>query len=183
MGISSDKDIQDVTAAMQKRWSGVHTNSKLVEAFDKLGNDSESDYTDSLDIKPPRNEKFSSPKSVGKRLILVSVFFSFFHSAKRFTYDLIYVQASTKGLGTNSNMPPEHNTKEQKKNILHNLNKKGFKTDTKTELGSGEASGDASSPCQNGGHKFKRLQQKWEKLTGRTGKNNYHNNLGGTNIN
>ncbi|KAK6644331.1 hypothetical protein RUM43_000598 [Polyplax serrata] len=150
--IGKDKDIQDVTAAMQKRWSGVHTNSKLVEAFDKLGNDSESDYTDSLDIKPPRNEKFSSPKSVGKRLILVS--------------------ASTKGLGTNSNMPPEHNTKEQKKNILHNLNKKGFKTDTKTELGSGEASGDASSPSQNGGHKFKRLQQKWEKLTGRTDSKN-----------
>jgi len=34
---------------MKKRWSGVQLNSKLSKAFGQLGDELDSDYTDSLD--------------------------------------------------------------------------------------------------------------------------------------
>lgn len=61
---------------------------------------------------------------------------------------------------TNYFSQANNSTKEQKKNILLNLNKKSNKIeDCKTEM----------EKKENGGHKFKRLQQKWEKLSGKTG--------------
>lgn len=75
--------------------------------------------------------------------------------------------------GNESKSPDFHaefNTKEQKKNILLNLNKKSCgKTDYKTELDVREAVENSAVSLKNGGHKFKRLQQKWEKLSRRSG--------------
>lgn len=44
-----------------RRWSGVHLGSKLMQAFDRLVLDDSDDYTDSLEnnkpsVKPPSNE-------------------------------------------------------------------------------------------------------------------------------
>lgn len=114
---------KDVASAMKKRWSGVQLNSKLSKAFEQLGDEFESEYTDSLDGP----KKSSSPS---KRL--------------QFSDDTSQDLSTTWGR--------ESPIREHKKNILSSLNRRG-----------------APEP-NNGGQKFKRLQQRWEQLSGRTGK-------------
>lgn len=39
----------DVTGTVKKRWSGIHMGSKFGQAFDRLADDTEEEYTDSLE--------------------------------------------------------------------------------------------------------------------------------------
>lgn len=73
---------------------------------------------------------------------------------------------------TKDSVSSENKTKEQKKNILSNLNKKtaGRLEDFKTDVNEKEIGLDQSiTQMKSGGHKFKRLQQRWELLSGKSG--------------
>lgn len=58
-----------MASTVNKRWSTVQFNSKLLQAFERLGEETESDYTDSLEnprLKREREKELSSPsKNVG----------------------------------------------------------------------------------------------------------------------
>lgn len=58
-----------MASAMKKRWSGVQLNSKLSKAFEQLGEELESEYSDSLD-----GPKKSSSVSSEIRLLNPSIF-------------------------------------------------------------------------------------------------------------
>lgn len=75
------------------------------------------------------------------------------------------MQSRSKDLGEDSY------TKEQKKNILLTLNKKSCSKleNCKTES-EGEEMENLTTHLEKGGRKFKRLQQKWEKLSKHSGK-------------
>lgn len=149
----------DVASTMNKRWSGVQLNSKLLQAFERLGEETESDYTDSLEnprFKREREKSSSSPsKNVPKRL----------QSSDDTSDDISHTW-------TKDSISSEIKTKEQRKHILSNLNKKnaGRLEEFKTDVNEKEVGLDQSiTQMQSGGHKFKRLQQRWELLSGKSG--------------
>lgn len=43
------KLVDDAAGTLKKRWSGIHLGSKFVQAFDRLADDTEEEYTDSLE--------------------------------------------------------------------------------------------------------------------------------------
>ncbi|KAL0271791.1 UNVERIFIED_CONTAM: hypothetical protein PYX00_008782 [Menopon gallinae] len=152
--ILSTNNISDVASCAKKRWSGVQLNSKLLQAFERLGEESESEYTDSLDNVREKNENQSpSARTISKRLQ---------------NSDETSGETSHTWNDTDSS---EVKTKEERKNILSNLNKKNCnRIDVlKTDLTDSDKSLGTRINIQNGGHKFKRMQLKWEKLGGKSG--------------
>lgn len=43
------KVVDEVSGTLKKRWSGIHMGSKFIQAFDRLADDTEEEYTDSLE--------------------------------------------------------------------------------------------------------------------------------------
>ncbi|XP_046684117.1 uncharacterized protein LOC124369951 isoform X3 [Homalodisca vitripennis] len=55
----------DLAATARKRWSGVNIGGKLSQAFDRLGDDTEEEYTDSLETGVGKNNSAGEETSEG----------------------------------------------------------------------------------------------------------------------
>ncbi|CAG2058873.1 unnamed protein product [Timema podura] len=131
--------VNDIASTMKKRWSGIHLGSKLFQAFDRLAaEDTEEEYTDSLENTPRVNE-----------------------SRKR--------QVSGSSNNSTSDDCPETVLKEKSASPVPTLTQKesDFNEEISGEFGLiAETASEVKPPCTGTG-KFRRLQMKWEMLSGK----------------
>nr|CAD7393197.1 unnamed protein product [Timema cristinae] len=131
--------VNDIASTMKKRWSGIHLGSKLFQAFDRLAaEDTEEEYTDSLENTPRVNE-----------------------ARKR--------QVSGSSNNSTSDDCPETVLREKSASSVPTLTQK--ESYSNEEI-SGEYDLIAETvsevkPACTGTGKFRRLQMKWEMLSGK----------------
>nr|CAD7568152.1 unnamed protein product [Timema californicum] len=131
--------VNDIASTMKKRWSGIHLGSKLFQAFDRLAaEDTEEEYTDSLENTPRVNE-----------------------ARKR--------QVSGSSNNSTSDDCPETVLREKSASPVPTLTQKesDFTEQISGEYGLIAETVAEVKPTCTGTGKFRRLQMKWEMLSGK----------------
>lgn len=162
---ASGFSLTDIASTMKKRWSGIQLGSKLFQAFDKLLVEDiasgEEEYTDSLENPKMPNRKHDRCSTSSNN--------STSDDSNELTKDEHPPSLPEK-------TPRNSEKKDEKSDTAITATSEELSKQTMSSMKSASSMGCSGEETPTGGGKFKRLQMKWELLSGKDTRTTSGNN-------